>query len=259
MKHAEERYMATIALLVACLIAAHSVSGGGPATLIGAYCYWLVRIGAESLLFFGVRSNIEHYAPKTYSLTAITIIAILVSHLPFVLSVTAMDIVLGYPELGIDGSDSGDRSRMLALALEMIYLFDNHVALCLLLTVPRLVHNFATGSVSPPGGVTGGTLLSAIEPPLNGEILWVEAQEHYVRITTEHESRMVLARFSDIVRELSLADGLQVHRSHWVANSAVVREQKNGQNLTLVLSTGNVVPVSRSFKSQLSAIRSDLS
>lgn len=257
MKHVEERYMAVIALFAACLIAAHSSTGGGPAALLGAYSYWLVRIGAESLLFFGVRSNIESYAPKSFSLTTITVLAILVSHLPFVLSVTAMDIVLGYPELGIDGSSAGEDSRIMELVLEMIYLFDNHIALCLLLTVPRLLQNFNSRKPLQQEEGTKGTLLSAIEPPLNGEILWVEAQEHYVRITTEHENRMVLARFSDIVRELSPEVGLQVHRSHWVANSAIVSEQKNGQSLTLILRTGDTVPVSRSFKSNLVAIKSD--
>ncbi|MCR9237467.1 MAG: LytTR family transcriptional regulator [Alphaproteobacteria bacterium] len=256
MKHIEERYMALIALFAACLIAAHS-AGGSPAAFLGTYFYWLVRIGAESLLFFGVRSNIESYAPKSLSQTTVTILAILVSHLPFVLSVTAMDIVLGFPELGITGSKSGERSRMTELALEMIYLFDNHVALCLLLTVPRLVQRSLSTQPLPQEGGTKGTLLSAIDPALNGDILWVEAQEHYVRITTQHENRMVLARFSDIVRELSQTDGLQVHRSHWVANSAIVKEQKNGQSLTLLLSTGDNVPVSRSFKSKLAAMRND--
>jgi len=256
MKHIEERYMAFIALFAACLIAAHS-AGGSPAAFLGTYFYWLVRIGAESLLFFGVRSNIESYASKSLSLTTVTIIAILVSHLPFVLSVTAMDIVLGFPELGINGSEPGERSRITELALEMIYLFDNHVALCLLLTVPRLIQRSLSMRSLPQEGGNKGTLLSAIDPALNGDILWVEAQEHYVRITTEHENRMVLARFSDIVRELSKTDGLQVHRSHWVANSAIVKEQKSGQNLTLLLSTGDNVPVSRSFKSKLAAIRND--
>lgn len=256
MKHIEERYMALIALFAACLIAAHS-AGESPAVFLGTYFYWLVRIGAESLLFFGVRSNIESYAPKSLSLTTVTILAILVSHLPFVLSVTAMDIVLGFPELGINGSESGERSRMTELALEMIYLFDNHVALCLLLTIPRLVQRSLSMQPLPQEGGNKGTLLSAIDPALNGDILWVEAQEHYVRITTQHENRMVLARFSDIVRELSQTDGLQVHRSHWVANSAIVKEQKNGQNLTLLLSTGDNVPVSRSFKSKLAAMRND--
>lgn len=255
MKHAEELYVAAIAVFAAFLIASNDFNGAGPTALLAAYCYWLVRIAAESLLFFGVRSIIENYAPKTTSLVTITALAIVVSHIPFVLSVTAMDIVLGYPELGFDGSAADERSRIAELALEMLYLSDNHIALCLLLSVPRWIQSRAAQTSLQPDPGNKGTLLSAIDPPLNGDILWVAAQEHYVRITTAHENRMVLARFSDIVRELSLLDGLQVHRSHWVARSAIAKEQRSGQNLSLVLSTGDIVPVSRSFKSQLAMAR----
>mgnify|MGYP003117872414 CR=1 FL=1 len=255
MKRGEERYMAAIGLLAVGLIAAHDYTGSSTAFLFGTYCYWLIRIAAEGLLFFGVRSTIENYAPKSLSPVTTTALAILVSHLPFVLSVTAMDIVLGHPELGINSVTPGTTPRITELVLELLYLFDNHLAVCLLLTVPRwILHQEREAAFSQDDrGV--GTLLSAIDPPLNGEVLWVEAQEHYVRITTPHEKRMVLARFSDIVRELSSEDGLQVHRSHWVATAAVVAEQKSGQNISLLLNTGDNVPVSRSFKGNLVTLR----
>lgn len=257
MKRGEERYMAVIGLLAACLIAAHDSTGSSPAYLLGAYCYWLIRIAAEGLIFFGVRSTIENYAPKSFPSATTTGLAIIISHLPFVLSVTAMDIVLGHPELGIDSVSPGTTPRITELALELLYLFDNHLAVCLLLTVPRWILRQEAGTSLSQDDGGAGTLLSTIAPPLNGEVLWVEAQEHYVRITTQHEKRMVLARFSDIVRELSPADGQQVHRSHWVARAAVVEESKSGQNLSLLLTTGDRVPVSRSFKSQLATLRKD--
>ena len=42
-------------------------------------------------------------------------------------------------------------------------------------------------------------------------------QDHFVRVTTDRGSAMVLIRFSDAVRELAGHSGAQVHRSHWVA------------------------------------------
>ena len=252
MQNLDEKYMAVIALLAAIFVAAHSSSGGGPIVLLGIYCYWLVRVAAHGLLFFGVRSIIERYSPKFLSLTTTTTLAIILSHLPFVLIVTAIDIVLGYPELGIGDSAIGEKSRIAEFALEMFFLLDNHIALCLLLTVPRWILNIYSNPLSTNDGSNSGMFLSAITPPLNGDILWVEAQEHYVRITTQNETRMVLARFSDIIRELSIQDGLQVHRSHWVAKSAIAQEKKKGQSLSLILITGDIVPVSRSFKNQIS-------
>ncbi len=254
MKHFEEKSMAAIAVFAAILIAAHSFTEGGLIAVLGTYCYWLIRIMMQSLMFFSARSFIDNYAPSSFSKINVLVLSILLSHVPFVLSVTAMDIVLGYPELGIGSEEGGTTLRILEFGLELVFLFDNHVALCLLLSVPGWVQRNVPSGVPLDKGSNKGTLLSAIEPPLLGEILWVEAQEHYVRITTKRESRMVLARFSDIVRELSITDGLQVHRSHWVAKSAVVNEKKNGQGLNLVLSTGDTVPVSRSFRRKLAAV-----
>jgi hypothetical protein len=250
-RHSERTYMAGIAVFAAILVAANSPNGGGAIALLGTYCYWLLRIAMQGLMFLSARSILEWNAPKSLSMSAILMLSILLSHLPFVLSVTAMDIILGYPELGIGSAENDATPRVFEFMLELIFLFDNHVALCLLLSVPRWIHRTSLSTAASDVGNNRGTLLSGIDPPLDGDILWVEAQEHYVRMTTANESRMVLARFSDIVRELSFMDGFQVHRSHWVAKSAVVDEIKKGQNLALVLSTGDSVPVSRSFRRKL--------
>ena len=251
MGYREERYVIVIALLCAVIIAAHNYSGGGFAALLGSYLYWLVRISIQSLLFFGTRLFIQNYVGRSYSFTAITISAILLSLVPFVLSVTAIDIVLGYPELGIDSPDQSVQFRISALLLELFYLLDNHVALCLLLSIPGWILGREQQRSNQSDRENQGTFLSAIDPPLQGDIIWVEAQEHYARITTDSEVRMVLARFSDIVRELSGMDGMQVHRSHWIARSAVVEELKQGQKYHLRITTGEIVPVSRSYKSRV--------
>ncbi len=178
------------------------------------------------------------------------------SHLPFVLSVTAIDIVLGYPELGLDASENNPGPRLSALLWEGFVQADNHIALCLLLSLPRWMTIVPTAIENEPDKLAReteapATLLASLEPPLSGAILWVEAQEHYVRITTKEETRMVLARFSDVIREMTKEQGMQVHRSHWVSKAAIVGKNKLGQNLCLTLSTGDSVPVSRSFRQRI--------
>lgn len=260
MKNREELYMALTALFAALLIASSQVAQDSPVALPGTYLYWIVRIAIEALLFFTARQVFEKYLPKTVSFAWTTGMAIVASHVLFVLSVTAMDIVLGYPELGIEAAGGDTQSRVRAFALELLYLSDNHIALCLLLSLPRLALRIA-GDPAPQTAnhwlpddgrdvrELTPTLLSAIDPPLNGQIIWAEAQEHYVRIATSNEVRMVLCRFSDIVRELPGDRGMQVHRSHWVARSAIAQAVKDGQNMKLVLLSGDSVPVSRSFRS----------
>jgi hypothetical protein len=255
MESQESRFMVAIVVLAAALVAAHGPFASEPQTVPLNYIYWVTRFTVESLLFFFIRSVFEDYLADRFDFAAITSLAIAVSHLPFVLSVTAFDIALGYPELGIEAGSDLSQPRLSALMLEMVYLADNHVALCLLLSIPRWM---APSKASPPDDTSltavPATLLSTLDPPLDGDVIWVEAQEHYVRITTPRETRMILARFSDILRELSTKRGMQVHRSHWVLETAIVEQTKSGQNLNLILSTGDTVPVSRSYRKRIEAL-----
>lgn len=248
MLHFEEKFGLFIAVGAAGLIASHDFSSAASEYFLLGYAYWLVRLLAESAFFFGMRAALEHYWGKSHSIVLITVISILLSHIPFVLSVTALDIILGQPELGLTQVADVNNSRIEAFGLELIYLLDNHVWLCLLLTLPRLFQLSYSQNVTDITEHQSPTLLSTIDPPLKGIIVWVEAQEHYVRIVTDQEQRTVLARFSDIVRELAKSGGLQVHRSHWIKKSAVKAHEKKGQNLFVKLTTGDEVPVSRTYR-----------
>ena len=73
-------------------------------------------------------------------------------------------------------------------------------------------------------------------------------QDHYVHVTTLQGTAMVLLRFADALKELAGYPGVQVHRSHWVANgkaTAIVR-QKGRTFIQLV--DGRLLPVSRTFE-----------
>jgi DNA-binding LytR/AlgR family response regulator len=58
----------------------------------------------------------------------------------------------------------------------------------------------------------------------------------------------VLLRLQDAVAALQAADGLQVHRSHWVATNAVAQHRRVQGRDFLVLKSGDEIPVSRSFR-----------
>ena len=112
MQNREELFMALTALLAALLIASSQVAQSIPVSLPGTHLYWIVRIAIEALLFFTARQVLERYLTDTVSFAWVTGIAIVVSHVLFVLSVTAMDIVLGYPELGIGTAGTDTQSRV---------------------------------------------------------------------------------------------------------------------------------------------------
>ena len=80
------------------------------------------------------------------------------------------------------------------------------------------------------------------------ELHAIASEDHYLRVYTNLGGELILMRLADAVRELDGADGLQVHRSWWVARSGVVREERQDGRSLLVLPTGIHVPVSRSFR-----------
>jgi DNA-binding LytR/AlgR family response regulator len=121
------------------------------------------------------------------------------------------------------------------------------------------------GSASPgagpdaPAGPTAGAghdgvpLLNRLRPESRGPLIHISVEDHYSRIRTTRGSELVLLRFADAIREAAGADGLQVHRSHWVARDSVEGFRHVGGKLLLVLKDGTEVPVSRTYRDNVRA------
>lgn len=91
-------------------------------------------------------------------------------------------------------------------------------------------------------------LLDRIEPTKRGDLIRMSARDHYLEVVTHMGKVELLMRFSDALAELDGIDGLQVHRSHWVAAGAVSGAEKQGDKLMLVTTDGARVPVSRKHR-----------
>lgn len=81
----------------------------------------------------------------------------------------------------------------------------------------------------------------------NADLYAVSAEDHYLRVHTSLGEALILLRLADAMRELSGAEGLQVHRSWWVARAGVTDTRRRGGRLSLVLASGTEAPVSRTF------------
>lgn len=88
---------------------------------------------------------------------------------------------------------------------------------------------------------------------LGRELLALEMEDHYVRAHTIAGSALILMRMRDAVAELDGLEGLQVHRSWWVARAAVEQAVQDGRNLRLRLKTGIEAPVARNSQLALRA------
>ena len=65
---------------------------------------------------------------------------------------------------------------------------------------------------------------------------------------SDGDAHRLLMRFKDAVREMDDADGFCVHRSHWVAREAVQSAIKDGQKEFVILTTGDRIPVSKTYR-----------
>lgn len=177
------------------------------------------------------------------------------------LGVTAVQtLVVAAVERGVRGHDFFSAAGLAELAL---YVGTVTVVVA---AVPVLLDLRDRGLVAAPvsapaGETTAATALPAeprlyarIPPRLGRDLLALAMEDHYVRVHTALGSDLILMRLRDAVAELDGVPGLQVHRSHWVAADAVAAvERRPDGKMTLVLTNGLRVPVSRSYAGDVRA------
>jgi hypothetical protein len=134
-----------------------------------------------------------------------------------------------------------------------IYLYVLLVSV--MITVPANLLQARRSALAPPTiaapAIAAPAFFDRIPPALGRELIGLEMEDHYLRIHTALGSDLILCRFSDALRDLQGFDGVQVHRSWYVARSAIQETRKEGQKMTLTLRNGIEVPVSRPFQKTL--------
>ncbi|HEY8615178.1 LytTR family DNA-binding domain-containing protein [Phenylobacterium sp.] len=103
-----------------------------------------------------------------------------------------------------------------------------------------------------PGAPAPPKFLERLPLKLRGAEVWaVEAEDHYLRLHTSKGQDLILMRLADAVAELEGIEGMQVHRSWWVARNAIADARRGDGRATLTLKDGSEVPVSRTYAGQL--------
>jgi len=106
----------------------------------------------------------------------------------------------------------------------------------------------AQGSpVGPDGEDMGATDTPLHERLPTGfpALLALSVEDHYVRAHAAERSEMVLMTLADAAELMPEEAGARVHRSWWVARSAVTGNRREGRDVKLTLANGLEVPVSR--------------
>lgn len=94
-------------------------------------------------------------------------------------------------------------------------------------------------------------LLLRLKPENRGKLQHLEVEDHYTLVRTTRGRELILLRFTDALRETGSTRGMQVHRSHWVADDFVTGLNRTNGKLTLRLADGTEIPVSRTYASRV--------
>ena len=86
---------------------------------------------------------------------------------------------------------------------------------------------------------------------LNGRIQYMQMEDHYLRVHTDEGDGLTLYRMSDAAADLAETNGMQVHRSWWVARDAIRDVKRERHKKTLIAMDGTEIPVGRSFEKTL--------
>lgn len=131
-----------------------------------------------------------------------------------------------------------------------------HASLVLPLILRGLASSGRPGpAAAPPAG--GAVPAPAARLVVGGEsfdaddLISVSADEHFLRIVTASRTRFLRGRIADVEAQLPPEIGLRVHRSHWVAATAVAGLERAEGGLRLVLGGGARVPVARGRQQQV--------
>ena len=86
---------------------------------------------------------------------------------------------------------------------------------------------------------------SPLPDHLLANALCLQMEDHHVRVHLMGRSHLHYGVMRDVVGALDEADGLQVHRSWWVAKRAVREYRREGRSVSLILVNDLHVPVAR--------------
>ncbi|MEM9690223.1 MAG: LytTR family DNA-binding domain-containing protein [Pseudomonadota bacterium] len=209
--------------------------------------YWLVRIvvlaaGLWTADYVISRMPAERWARPVW-LRPVVLVSI-VGLVPFAVAEALIE-----PMLPIRPEYTDDDLR--ALSPVLVYLGEFVTILSILLPVHFLLwlildrHTDKSADAPVDAAIPPFLERSAIRRL--DDVLALQAEEHYVRIYTSSGADLVHYRFGDAIAELPDGLGLQVHRSWWVADTAVMSAKRGSRRWQLAITPELSVPVSDSY------------
>ncbi len=95
-------------------------------------------------------------------------------------------------------------------------------------------------------------LMRRLPETMQGRVLRISARDHFVQVVTETGTETLRMRLADAISEMEPITGFRVHRSHWVAENAVTRIDREDTNkMFVLLDNSDRIPISRNYRAKL--------
>lgn len=131
---------------------------------------------------------------------------------------------------------------------EFIRLFPYVVVISLVVTFLFEAIESWDGSVAKSAAAPSEPVwLDRLPPELGRDLLLLQAQDHYLRAATSLGETLLRGSIGEAEEELG-DYGIRVHRSWWVSRSAIQTYRSRQGARIVILSTGEEVPVGRSYR-----------
>lgn len=195
--------------------------------------YWAII----AVTTFAAGSVIAHWAFQPAHARNKVWIAILVGAVGTGAAVSAIVLVVNWLALGVSPTQPGYLVSLIGNAMVVAII----IAVFLYFFGSRQLISPAASAPSSP------SILDRLPLEKRGALISMSVADHYVEVTTTKGQELLLMRLSDAIREVTQQEGLQVHRSHWIAHSQIVAARREKDRAMLTMSDGRDIPVSRSY------------
>ncbi len=222
------------------------------ATIAETLIYWAARLSvlivsvlfSKWLLFHAIKNHLEQPA-WLKPLLLLTVVA-----------AVPMTVVELYLEFHFPMTKNHDDSVLWAQTPVMAALGEYLTIMSYLFTINLIIWLMIQWRHQQPTQPQLKAKEPIIEPPLFmtkvphlnfNDVLAINAEGHYIRIHFATGSELINYVFKQAINEVAAHNGIQTHRSWWVARDAVVKAHKSGKRYQLILSHELKVPVSDTY------------
>ena len=200
--------------------------------LAGRIAYWTLIGVPGALMMWAINSMLGALCPPHWPNLAVGALAGVLGILPLMMLVaTGMWLAgMDMPPVGFPG----------------LFPYVAPTVIGISVLVQLLLPSKPETPVTAGSGASSG-LFARLPAELGRDIIALQAQDHYVNVTTTQGERLILMRMSDAAADLAGLQGMQIHRSWWVnLRHAAGLERTDTGAVRLVLRNGIRAPVARS-------------